>query len=243
MLTVYHATRAAIERAQQHGFALVGVTNSWTSGRGAYYVEMIARAGLIGIQTVSASRRVAPTGGKKPALGTNPIAFGFPTEGDPLLIDIGTSAFMASDLKVRERAGTALPEGVAIDAAGHPTTDPAAAHRGAILPFGGYKGYALALAARALGVLCGPALDLEKIYGFLTIAIKPDLLVPAAEYRSQLSAAIAEIKATPRQDGVGEIRIPGERSQRERSQRLREGIEIDRQTYAALTDYAKARTS
>jgi LDH2 family malate/lactate/ureidoglycolate dehydrogenase len=240
MLTVYHATRSAIERAQAHGFALVGVTNSWTSGRGAYYVEMIARAGLIGVHTVSASRRVAPVGGKKPALGTNPIAFGFPTDGDPLLIDIGTSAFMASDLKVRERIGTPLPEGVAIDAAGHPTTDPAAAHRGAILPFGGYKGYALALAVRALGVLCGPALDLEKIYGFLTIAIKPDLLVPAAEYRSQLSEVIAEIKATPRQDGVGEIRIPGERAQCERAQRLREGIEIDRLTFDALGRYAKA---
>ena len=239
MLTVYHATRDAVSRANAHGFALVGVTNSWTSGRGAYYVELIARAGLIGIQTVSASRRVAPFGGKKPALGTNPIALGFPTEGDPLLIDMGTSAFMASDVKVRERAGTPLPEGVALDRDGRPTTDPGAAHRGAILPFGGYKGFGLALAMRALGVLCSPMLDLEKIYGFLTIAIKPDLLVPEAEYRSQLSAAIAEIKATPRQDGVEEIRIPGERSQRERAQRLRDGIEIDRLTYESLAGYAK----
>jgi LDH2 family malate/lactate/ureidoglycolate dehydrogenase len=242
MLTVYHATLDAIRRAKAHGFALVGVTNSWTSGRGAYYVEMMAREGLIGIQTVSASRRVAPFGGRKPALGTNPIALGFPTAGDPLLIDMGTSAFMASDVKVRERAGTPLPEGVALDKDGRPTTDPGAAHRGAILPFGGYKGFGLALAARALGVLCGPMLDLEKIYGFLMISIKPDLLVPESEYRAQLSEAIREIKATPRQDGVDEIRIPGERSQRERGERLRDGIEIDRATFDALTVHARRRS-
>ena len=238
MLTMYHATRAAIERAQAHGFALVGVTNSWTSGRGAYYVEMIARAGLIGIHTVSSSRRVAPTGGRKAALGTNPMSFGFPTQGDPLLVDIGTSAFMGTDLSMRKRLGIPLPEGVALDVEGRPTTDPAAVQGGALLPFGGYKGYALSVAVRALGVLCAPALDLEKIYGLLTIAIKPDLLVPESEYRSQLTAAIAEIKATPRLEGVDEIRIPGERSQRERAQRLRDGIEIDRRIHDALRKYA-----
>jgi LDH2 family malate/lactate/ureidoglycolate dehydrogenase len=238
MLTMYHATRAAIERAERHGVALIGLTNSWTSGRGAYYVEMIARAGLIGIHTVSSSRSVAPFGGTKPALGTNPIAFGFPTQGDPLLIDLGTSAFMATDLKVRERLGTPLPEGVAIDASGRPTTDAALARLGAILPFGGHKGFALALAIRALGVLCGSALDLEKIYGYLIIAIQPDLLVPLEEFRSQLSAVIAEIKATPRQEGIDEIRLPGERAYRERAHRMQAGIEIDRRIYDALGVFA-----
>jgi L-2-hydroxycarboxylate dehydrogenase (NAD+) len=238
MLTMYHATRAAIERAERHGVALIGLTNSWTSGRGAYYVEMIARAGLIGIHTVSSSRSVAPFGGTKPALGTNPIAFGFPTLADPLVIDLGTSAFMATDLKVRERLGTPLPAGVAIDADGRPTTDAALARLGAILPFGGHKGFALALAIRALGVLCGSALDLEKIYGYLVIAIRPDLLVPPEEFRSQLSAVIAEIKATPRQEGIDEIRIPGERAYRERVHRMREGIGIDRRIYDALGVFA-----
>ena len=238
MLTMYHATRDAIARAQRHGIALVGVTNTWTSGRGAYYVEMLARSGLVGMHTVSASRRVAPLGGAKAALGTNPISFGFPTAADPLVIDLGTSAFMATDLKVRERAGTLLPEGVAIDPDGHPTRDPRLARLGAILPFGGHKGYGLALAVRALGVLCNPALDLEGIYGMLIIAIQPDLLVPLEDYRRQLTEAIAEIRATPPQEGVDEIRIPGERSYRERAQRLHEGIDIDRTTYDALAEYA-----
>src|SRR3989454_7818390 len=83
MLGMYAATRAVIERASAHGFALVGVDNIWMSGRSAYYVEMAARAGLIGIHTVAAPPMVAPLGGARAALGTNPIAFGFPMDGDP----------------------------------------------------------------------------------------------------------------------------------------------------------------
>src|SRR5262249_51672692 len=182
MLGMYYAARAVIERAQAHGFALVGVSNIWMSGRSAYYVEMVARAGLIGIHTVSASPLVAPLGGAKAALGTNPIAFGFPMDGDPLVIDLGTSAFMGTDLQFRQRLGLPLPEGVAIDENGRPTRDAQAARRGAILPFGGHKGYALALAMHALGVLCGGAADQES-GGYLFIAFKPDLFVPLEEYR------------------------------------------------------------
>jgi len=240
MLAMYHATRAVIERAQAHGFALVGVNNIWMSGRSAYYVEMAARAGLIGIHTVAAHPMVAPPGGAAPALGTNPIAFGFPMDGDPLVIDLGTSAFMGTDLQFRERLGLPLPEGVAVDAHGRPTTDAAAARRGALLPFGGHKGYALALATQALGVLCTGAADQEST-GYVFIAFKPDLFVPLDDYRRTLAAEIALIKATPRQDGVDEIRIPGERAYRERARRMREGLEIDRRIHDALGALAGGR--
>src|SRR5438876_37147 len=231
MLGMYYATRVVIERASAHGFALVGVNNIWMSGRSAYYVEMAARAGLIGIHTVAAPPMVAPLGGARAALGTNPIAFGFPMDGDPLVIDLGTSAFMGTDLQFRQRLGIPLPEGVAIDERGRPTTDAAAARRGALLPFGGHKGYALALAMHALGV--------SAEYPF--IAYKPDLFVPLKEYRRALAAEIAAIKATPRQAGVDEIRIPGERAHRERARRAREGSEIDRRIHDALTRLAEGR--
>jgi L-2-hydroxycarboxylate dehydrogenase (NAD+) len=233
MLAMYHATRAGIERAQRHGFALVGVTNIWMSGRSAYYVEMVARAGLIGLHTVAAHPMVAPLGGAGAALGTNPIAFGFPMDSDPLVIDLGTSAFMGTDLQFRERLGLPLPEGVAIDEHGRPTTEAAAARRGALLPFGGHKGYALALAMHALGVLCAAGADTGRT-GYLLIAFKPDLFVPLDEYRRALAADIAAIKATPRQEGVEEIRIPGERAYRERAHRMRTGLEIDRRIRDAL---------
>jgi L-2-hydroxycarboxylate dehydrogenase (NAD+) len=240
MLAMYHATRAVIERARAHGLALVGVSNIWMSGRSAYYVEMVARAGLIGIHTVAARPMVAPPGGAGPALGTNPIAFGFPMDGDPLVIDLGTSAFMGTDVEFRERLGIPLPDGVAIDAHGRPTTDAAAARRGALLPFGGYKGYALALAMHALGVLCSATGDAERT-GYLFIAFKPDLFVPLDDYRRALAAEIAAIKATPRQEGVGGIRIPGERAHRERARRSREGLEIDGRIHEALTALAEGR--
>jgi LDH2 family malate/lactate/ureidoglycolate dehydrogenase len=239
MLGMYYATRAVIERAQAHGFALVGVNNIWMSGRSAYYVEMVARAGLIGIHTVAAPPMVAPPGGARAALGTNPIAFGFPMEPDPLVIDLGTSAFMGTDLQFRQRLGVPLPEGVAIDERGRPTTDAAAARRGALLPFGGHKGYALALATHALGVLCTGAIDEKSAYLF--IAFQPDLFVPLEEYRRELAAQIAVIKATPRQEGVAEIRIPGERAYRERARLTREGLEFDRRIQDALIALAEGR--
>jgi LDH2 family malate/lactate/ureidoglycolate dehydrogenase len=236
MLGMYYATRTVIERATAHGFALVGVNDIWMSGRSAYYVEMAARAGLIAIHTVAAPPLVAPPGGATAALGTNPIAFGFPLEGDPLVIDLGTSAFMGTDLQFRQRLGIPLPEGVAIDQHGRPTTDAAAARRGALLPFGGHKGYALALAMHALGVLAAGA---DEHAGYLLIAFKPDLFVPLDDYRRTLAAEIAAIKATERQAGVDEIRIPGERAYRARARASREGIEIDRRIHDALARLAK----
>ena len=141
----------------------------------------------------------------------------------------------------RERLGIPLPEGVAIDERGRPTTDAAAARRGALLPFGGHKGYALALATHALGVLCAGAIQEKSAYLF--IAFKPDLFVTLEEYQRALAAEIAVIKATPRQDGIAEIRIPGERAYRERARLTREGLEIDRRIQDALNALAEGHRS
>jgi LDH2 family malate/lactate/ureidoglycolate dehydrogenase len=206
---------------------LVGVTNSWMSGRSGYYVERIARADLIGLHTVGSSSLVAPPGGARPAFGTNPIAFGFPTSGEPLVIDMSTAAFPGTELDFYVLLGLTLPEGVALDAQGRPTTDPVAAKRGSLLPFGGHKGFALALAMQALGALAGSGLNAAKDYGYLIIAFRPDLLLPLDDFKRELTATLARIKATPRQPGVAEIRLPSEGSFRERACRLREGIEID----------------
>jgi LDH2 family malate/lactate/ureidoglycolate dehydrogenase len=232
MVAMYRATQVAIAKAREHGFAAIGVNNSWMSGRSAHYVEMLARADLIGIHSVSSWIHVAAPGSSGPATGTNPIAFGFPTLDEPLVIDLGTAAFMGTDLIFQERRNALLPEGVAIDAQGRPTRDPAQVH--ALLPFGGYKGFALALAMQALGVLAGSGLGEDKTYGYLIIAIKPDLLVPQDTFRRDMSAMLARVKATPRQPGVDEIRMPSERAFRERARARREGIEIDRKIYDKL---------
>jgi L-2-hydroxycarboxylate dehydrogenase (NAD+) len=234
MLAMYHATKAAIERVASRGIAIVGVTNSWMSGRSAYYVEMIARADLVGIHTAASSRSVAPFGGARPALGTNPIAFGMPSSRGPIVFDMGTSAFMGTNLAYRERLRQLLPEGVAVDAEGQPTRDPGLARLGALLPFGGYKGFGLAFIVQAFGVLAGSALDPDKDDGYVFIVLKPDLLVPLDDFKKQVSELVDRIKATPRQPGVDEIRIPGERGFRSRERMMQEGIEIDRAVYDAL---------
>jgi LDH2 family malate/lactate/ureidoglycolate dehydrogenase len=232
MVAMYRATQIAIAKAREHGIGIVGVNNSWVSGRSAHYLERVARAGMIGFHTVSSRIHVAAPGSKDPATGTNPIAFAFPTDGDPFIVDIGTSAFMGTDLIFQERRKAVLPEGVAIDREGKPTRDPAQVH--ALLPFGGYKGFGLALAMQAFGVLAGSGFGDDRTYGYLVMAMKPDLLVPLDDFRRQISEMLGRVKATARQPGVDEIRLPGERAFRERARSLREGIEVDRKIYDAL---------
>ena len=232
MVTMHRATQIAIDKAREQGMSVVGVNNSWVSGRSAHYVEMVARAGMVGIHSVASRAHVAAPGSKGAATGTNPVAFGFPTLNEPFVIDMGSSAFMGTDLIFQERRGAVLPEGVAIDAEGLPTRDPAKV--ATILPFGGYKGFALALAMQALGVLAGSGLGDDKTYGYLIMAINPERMLPGDDFRRHMSDMLAGVKAVPRQPGVDEIRLPGERSSRERARHLRDGIEIDRKIYEAL---------
>jgi LDH2 family malate/lactate/ureidoglycolate dehydrogenase len=232
MITMYRATQMAIAKARDHGMSVVGVNNSWMSGRSAHYVEMAARAGMVSLHSVSSRAHVAAPGSKGPVNGTNPIAFGFPTLHEPLVIDLGTSAFMGTDLQFRERLGTELPEGVAMDAQGQLTRD--ATKVATLLPFGGYKGFALALAMQALGVLAGAGFGDDRIYGYLIMAINPELMLPGDDFRRHMSEMAARVKAAPCQPGVDEIRLPGERSMRERARLTREGLEIDRKIYDAL---------
>jgi LDH2 family malate/lactate/ureidoglycolate dehydrogenase len=245
MVAAYRASEATIARAEAHGLAIVCMGNTWMTGRSAYYCEMIARTGLVAIHTVASAPAVAPFGGTRAALGTNPIAFGFPTEGDPLVIDMGTSAFMGTDLQFRVRMGTPLPEGVALGPNGAPTTNAALARQGTLLPFGGpeggYKGFGLALAMDALGALAAVAQSEGSVSGYVFIAFRPDLFVPAEEYRRDVSRRIAAIKATPRQVGVAEIRIPGERSYATRARLMGGGIEIDKKIYDALGRLVEGR--
>ncbi|MBI3045636.1 MAG: Ldh family oxidoreductase [Betaproteobacteria bacterium] len=236
MLSVYRATEIAVAKARQSGIAVVGVHDTFNSGRGAYYVERVAQADLVGIHFVSASMRVAPPGGAQSALGTNPIAFGVPSSRGPLIFDMGTAAIMGSDLMLKERLNQLLPEGVAVGPDGHPTRDPQLAHKGGLLTFGGYKGFGLSLIIQALGLLAGAASETEKYYGFVILALDPGLLVPLDQFKREVSRLVERVKATPRAPGVQEIRIPSERSFREREQRLRAGvITIDREVYEALT--------
>jgi LDH2 family malate/lactate/ureidoglycolate dehydrogenase len=236
MLALYHAAQSTIAKAAAHGIALVTVTNAWMSGRSAYYVELIARHGLVAMHTVGSSPLVAPPGGARSALGTNPIAIAVPSGDGPVVLDMGTSAYMMTEVMLRERLGELLPDGVALGPGGEPTRDPAAARRGALLPFGGYKGFALALMMQALGLLGTTATDGASEYGYLFIAFRADLFGPAEAFPHRVSELLARVKATPRRPGVAEIRLPSERAFRCRERARSEGLEIDRLVFDALSD-------
>ena len=236
LYAVHHAARVAIDKARANGFALVGMHNAFLSCRNAYYVEMIARAGYACIHTACSQPVVAPFGGAAPAFGTNPIAFGLPNDPDPLIFDMGTSAVMHGDVMLARRLERLLPEGAAIDAEGRPTRDPAAALAGSILAFGGYKGSGLALMVQALGLLGGAALTRGQVqdFAFLFVVFAPDLLMPAAELKHQVSELCQRVRETPTQPGVDTIRIPSERAFREREAHRRTGISLPRPIYDRL---------
>ena len=233
LYAVHRATRIAIEKARASRVALVGVHNSYLSGRNTYYLEMITRAGFAGMHFACGQPVVAPLGGAAAAFGTNPIAIGLPHEPDPIIFDMGTSAINHGDVVLASRLQQLLPENAAIDAQGLPTRDPAATLAGAILPFGGHKGYGLSLMIQALGLLAGAALPRGQVrdFGFLFMVFDPGLLIPPALFKQHLAELIAEVKGLPRQPGVTEIRIPSERAFRERARRRREGIVLARSLY------------
>src|SRR6476620_2919062 len=91
---------ATIKQTAAHGIALVSVTDAWMSGRGAYYVEMIAKHALVAIHTAASPRLVAPPGGTRPVLGTNPIAIAVPSSRGPIVLDMGTSAYMMTEVMI-----------------------------------------------------------------------------------------------------------------------------------------------
>jgi LDH2 family malate/lactate/ureidoglycolate dehydrogenase len=235
MYVLFEATQVAIEIAKTSGIALVGVTNTWVSGRSAHYVEKIANEDLAGILMLSSSRAVAPLGGMAPVFGTNPIAFGVPSARGPVIFDMGTSAFMQTELFLRERRGQELPDGVGIDRQGRPSRDPTAVKLGALLPFGGHKGYGLAFMMQAFGVLAGSGMDPERDNACLFIVFKPDLLMELAQFKREVTELVDRVKSIPRQHGVDEIRIPSERAFRERDRLSREGIVIDKLVYDLLS--------
>lgn len=235
-VAVYRGAEIAIAKARESGVAAVGVYNSYFSGRNAYYLERIVEAGLVGMHTASGAPHIVPPGATRPALGTNPIAFGFPSADGPVIFDIGTASLMWGEVLLAAETGEELPEGVAFDADGNPTRNGKAAAQGGVSAFGGHKGYGLALAVQALGLLAGAMLPRRQTqdYGFLFFVVDPGAMLLDDGFARQMAELVRAIQATPRRDGIDEIRIPSQRAFRERERRRAEGILVDSAVIDAL---------
>jgi len=234
----YKATEIAIAKAKVTGLAAVGSNDHWYTGMLSYYAEMAAREGLVSMISASAGPWVAPQGGVQGRFGTNPLCFGFPTTGDPVIWDIGTSAIMHAEVTLAKRLGKPLPEGAAFGPDGRPTRDPDAAFAGAFAPWGGHKGSGLGLMIQLLGVLTGcPAMPTDIAdFGFLIVLMSPGLFVDPEQFRKDAQAYAEAVRATLPVEGGGPVRMPFDRSAAERRRRLAEdAIEIDDTVHARLT--------
>ena len=234
------AADLAVRKARESGCCTVGIVDSQDIYMLAYYVEKIARNGMVGMLFSDATPAVHPTGGIEKVLGTNPLAMSSPTAGDdPVVLDMATSATLMTHIRQAAARDEPIPAGVAIDKDGNPTTDAKEALEGALSPLGGHKGYGLGLAVALLsGALVG--CDMGKALmsdpgppgrkGHLLIAIDPAAFGELETFKKAVSAYIKEIKDSKKAPGVTEILVPGERSFRERARALKEGtvgIEAD----------------
>ena len=137
--------------ARSQGVAAASIHRSHHCGAAGHPVERLAEAGLVAIMFVNTPSAIAPWGGSKPVLGTNPVAFACPLPGRaPLVIDLSLSKVARGNIMTAKQRGETIPEGWALDEAGRPTTDPDAALRGTMVPAGDAKGTALALMVELL---------------------------------------------------------------------------------------------
>lgn len=249
----YHALKNALPVARETGIAGVGVRNSNHFGTAAYYCQMACREDMALIATTNSPPGIAPWGGKKAYFGTNPVAFGFPTRNEPpVVVDMSSSVVARGNIINAAREGEAIPEGWAIDEEGEATTDADAALRGAVLPLGGAKGYALALAVEIMsGVLSGAAFGphVNNLYkeneppanvGHSFILLNVSSWLDLDDYYDRMDQFLGEIKATPRAKDVEEILYPGERRYRSYLEKTDEGISLPPAVSEELKELARA---
>jgi delta1-piperideine-2-carboxylate reductase len=231
------ATEIAIKKSRKMGIALVGANETWYTGMLSYFAEIAAAQGMVTIIASNATPWVAPHGAVDGRFGTNPICFGFPSEGDPVIWDIGTSSIMHAEVMLAKRLGQELDSGLAFDVDGNPTQNPEAALGGAFTPWGGHKGAGLGMIVQMLGILAGSPVKPPELaeFGFMIITMKPDLLMPEAEYRSKVSEYADYVKSARPSSGGDAVRMPFERSSRERRLRIAANeIEISDIVYKQL---------
>lgn len=226
-----------IAAAREQGLAAMAITRTHHFAALWPEAEMLAAAGLVSMVFVSSVPFMAPAGGSTPLFGTNPVAFGWPRpSGAPMVWDLATSVMARGEIQIALRDGVPVHEGAGIGPDGAPTTDPAAILEGAQLPFGGYKGSAIALMVELMaGPLFGEVTSAEagaadngdggpSTGGELILAFDP------ARLGARDAAAHGEtvFEAIVGQPGA---RLPGDRRLRNRARTAAEGIAIPRSLY------------
>lgn len=231
MLSGPLAMQEVIRLAKENGIGIVGVKGYFsTTGAVSYYCEQIAKENLIGMIFPRSTSLISPFNAKKALFGTNPIAFGIPSDPQPIIFDMSTSAIAWGKVLKHKLEATPLPEGVTIDKTGNPTTD--AQKAVATRAFdASYKGSGLAMIVEIFGGLLTGAdyegLHQEKGDGSLFLAFSPELLQDIDVFKHNAQEFIETLRNTPTTDGE-KIRIPGENTLTTRDKNLAQGeVEVN----------------
>ena len=237
----YKAMQLAIKKAKDVGIGCVGVHNSNHFGVTGFYSDLALRENCIGLVIANTDPAIAPLGGSKPLIGTNPLALGIPSE-TYITVDMATSVTARGKIIESKRKGMDLPDGWALDKDGNPTNDPEVALEGSILPFGGFKGYAI---AALIEILTGPLVKAGYGYGVtgtaspekdctkgdLYLAIDPSKFGDFGDFVANTEDFVSQVRAT------GEtVAIPGDLEVKRIAEAEENGIGIDAKLYEQLKE-------
>ena len=241
------AMEEAIKIAKETGVGLVAIKNSNHFGTAAYFAMRALQDEMIGLALSHAEADVIPFGGRKPCLGTNPLAIAVPAgKESPIVLDMATSIVAMAKVFLAAKEEREIPEGWAVDIEGAPTTDPKSVR--AVRPMGGPKGYGLAVVIDIFSaLLSGSAfgVHINRMYdnfsepqaiGHLVGAINIMSYLSIEEFKEHIDQMIREIKSIPPAEGFNEILLPGEPEARTEQRRLCKGIPLGHEVYTELVE-------
>ncbi len=241
-----HATQEAVRRARLHGVGVVSVRHSNHFGTCMYFTGMGARAGCITLLMTNAGPNMAPWGGTKKMIGTNPWSVGAPAgRHPPIIMDVANSGVARGKIFLAQQRREQIPQGWALDKDGAPTTDPRAALEGLILPMAAHKGYAIGVMVDILsGVLSGSSFldDVHGPYdpvnrsgaGHFVAAFNLEAFQPRAQFDARMEEYIARLKAVPVAPAHTEVYYPGELEAKNDAHNRQHGLVLPAATWADL---------
>lgn len=242
------AMALGIERAKVHGSCIVALGNSHHLGRIGAWAEQVAAAGLVSMHFVNVISRpfVAPFGGADARFGTNPFCAGVPLPGrPPVILDFATSVIAQGKTRVAYNKGEPVAPGCLIDGQGQPTNDPACMFvppLGALLTFGGHKGYGLAAMCELLGGALAAGMTqrvregdkMRILNGMFSVLVDPDALGQRQQFESEALAFIEWVQASPPREAYGPVQMAGDAERASLAQRSRDGVPVDATTWQEI---------
>jgi LDH2 family malate/lactate/ureidoglycolate dehydrogenase len=242
------AMQLAIRKAESAGVGMVTARNSTHYGTAGYYAMMALENDMIGIALTNSPSLMAPWGGRKAFLGTNPLAIAVPAgEEKPFVLDMATSVVARGAIILAAKKGETIPISWGLNKDGEPTTNAKEANEGALLPLGGHKGFGLAMAIEVLtatlaGGPFGP--HIGELYknptraqgvGHFFGAVRIDRFRPVAEFKADMDAMIREVKAEPLAKGFSKIMVAGEPEYLTAEERREKGVPLSDAVVSDLT--------